>query len=236
MCGGLALISDVGYILVQKSTTDQGWEPPTWLNGRTCMTAVALFVLFPLCLQRHMREVGACHQLLLSSVSEPSCFKPGYPLLVDASRAYPVGPHVHAPLACCLILPICIPQLLSAWTVLPDLQLEGAAAAGVVLVVGLIGLLGYEAFSQSFPAVHTGELPLWSLKVDKHLPEAFAVVGYAFYMQVGFDSGIQHVIVLWHNYCSFGHPDGFSFPNATASLGVIDEYCSSCGICAVCLN
>lgn len=66
MCGGLALISDVGYMLVQKLTTDQGWSPPEWLNGRTCMTAVALFVLFPLCLQRHMREVGAQYKSMHS--------------------------------------------------------------------------------------------------------------------------------------------------------------------------
>lgn len=70
MCGGLALISDVGYILVQKLTTDQGYAPPNWLNGRTCMTAVALFVLFPLCLQRHMREVGAP---LLHTVNGSRC-------------------------------------------------------------------------------------------------------------------------------------------------------------------
>lgn len=64
------------------------------------------------------------------------------------------------------------------------LQLEKAATAGVVLVVGLIGLLAFEAVGEHFPAVQAGELPLWSLKVDEHLPEAFAVVGYAFYMQV----------------------------------------------------
>lgn len=64
------------------------------------------------------------------------------------------------------------------------LQLEKAAAAGVVLVVCLVGLLATEAVNQRFPAIQAGELPLWSLKVDGHLPEAFAVVGYAFYMQV----------------------------------------------------
>jgi hypothetical protein len=40
-------------------------------------------------------------------------------------------------------------------------------------------------FSSGFPAIRDGSLLLWSLKVDGHLPEAFAVVGYAFYMQVG---------------------------------------------------
>lgn len=64
------------------------------------------------------------------------------------------------------------------------LQLETAATAGVVLVIGLIALLAAEAINSRFPAIQDGSLPLWSLKVDGHLPEAFAVVGYAFYMQV----------------------------------------------------
>jgi hypothetical protein len=65
------------------------------------------------------------------------------------------------------------------------LQLEKAATAGVVVVVGLIALLAADALREGFPAVQDGQLPLWSLRVDSHLPEAFAVVGYAFYMQVG---------------------------------------------------
>lgn len=65
------------------------------------------------------------------------------------------------------------------------MQLEKAATAGVVVVVGLIALLAAEAFQQGFPAIVDGQLPLWSWTVDSHLPEAFAVMGYAFYMQVG---------------------------------------------------
>ncbi|KAF6264352.1 hypothetical protein COO60DRAFT_177404 [Scenedesmus sp. NREL 46B-D3] len=114
MCGGLCLISDVGHMLLQR--LGQG-DLPGWVNGRSCMAAVALLVLFPLCLQRHMRE------------------------------------------------------------------LEKAATAGVVVVVGLIALLATSAVREGFPAVQDGQLPLWSLQVDSHLPEAFAVVGYAFYMQ-----------------------------------------------------
>jgi hypothetical protein len=56
MCGGLALISDVAVIMVEQGFGPDGNVPP-WLNGRTCMTAVTLLVLYPLCLQRHMREV-----------------------------------------------------------------------------------------------------------------------------------------------------------------------------------
>lgn len=51
-------------------------------------------------------------------------------------------------------------------------------------MLGLICLLAADAFRNGFPAIRDGSLPLWSLKVDGHLPEAFSVVGYAFYMQV----------------------------------------------------
>lgn len=61
--------------------------------------------------------------------------------------------------------------------------LERAATAGLVIVVGLIALLGWRAGSEGFPALRSGELPLWAIKVDSHLPEAFSVIGYAFYMQ-----------------------------------------------------
>jgi hypothetical protein len=54
MCGGLCLISDVGHMLLQR--LGEG-DLPGWVNGRSCMAAVAVLVLFPLCLQRHMREV-----------------------------------------------------------------------------------------------------------------------------------------------------------------------------------
>lgn len=73
----------------------------------------------------------------------------------------------------------------TTWPLCLSLQLETAATAGVVLVLALIALLGKKAWDAGFPAIQTGDLPLWSLKVDGHLPEAFAVVGYAFYMQVG---------------------------------------------------
>jgi len=70
MCGGLALIHDVAKILADRLSAEQGWDPPFWLTGRSCMAAVALLVLFPLCLQRHMREVRGetlCSKLSLST-------------------------------------------------------------------------------------------------------------------------------------------------------------------------
>jgi hypothetical protein len=74
-------------------------------------------------------------------------------------------------------------------------QLEKAATAGVVVVVGLIALLAADAFQQGFPAVQDGQLPLWSLQVDSHLPEAFAVVGYAFYMQVSSSEYHSYLVI-----------------------------------------
>lgn len=42
------------------------------------------------------------------------------------------------------------------------------------------------AVSAGFPAIASGQLPVWGLKPGGHaaLPEAFAVLGFAFYMQV----------------------------------------------------
>jgi hypothetical protein len=91
---------------------------------------------------------------------------------------------------------MCLFTRAGRWCALPVLQLETAATAGVVLVLGLIVLLAVDAINSRFPAIQDGSLPLWSLKVDGHLPEAFSVVGYAFYMQVSLarllaDSGLH---------------------------------------------
>ena len=44
------------------------------------------------------------------------------------------------------------------------------------MVVVLIVLLGAKAVAAGFPAIADGDLPLSSLHVDEHLPEAFAVM------------------------------------------------------------
>ena len=55
LCGGLAFLSDVARIMVQKGLPDA----PDLLkdDGRLVMVAVVLCVLYPLCLLRHIREV-----------------------------------------------------------------------------------------------------------------------------------------------------------------------------------
>ena len=55
LCSGLALLSDVAVVMADMAFP--GGEAPAWLSGRLLMTAMALLVLFPLCLLRHMRQV-----------------------------------------------------------------------------------------------------------------------------------------------------------------------------------
>ena len=66
LCGGLAFLSDVARVMVQKSFPDA--IPCLSQDGRLTMVAVVLLVLVPLCLQRHIRQVrggvgveGGCH-------------------------------------------------------------------------------------------------------------------------------------------------------------------------------
>jgi hypothetical protein len=194
MCGGLALISDVGVILIDRLAAAGGeWVLPGWVNGRSCMTAVALLVLFPLCLLRRMREVGVC-----GARSNPASSSVRCAAQTTADGKCPAG-------ACCVVLPrtcftVCA---LLFWPCASPLcywlQLETAATAGVVLVLGLISLLAVDACRNGFPAIRDKSLPLWSLKVDGHLPEAFSVVGYAFYMQA---SSWQGVLGGWRQGCS----------------------------------
>lgn len=69
LTSGLALISDIALVAAHQAFP-KGGAPP-WLSGRVLMAAMATGVLFPLCLQRHMRQVGwgrvaggeACNQI-----------------------------------------------------------------------------------------------------------------------------------------------------------------------------
>ncbi|GLI61167.1 hypothetical protein VaNZ11_003454 [Volvox africanus] len=117
LCGGLAFLSDVARVMVQKGLRDG--EAPALLaaDGRPIMILTVLTVLLPLCLQRHIR------------------------------------------------------------------QFEKAATVGVVVVVVLCVIIVARAVADDFPAVRSGELNVLDVKVDAHLPEAFAVLGFAFYMQ-----------------------------------------------------
>lgn len=57
LCGGLAFLSDVARIMVQKGLP--GHAPALLAeDGRPVMVGVVLLVLYPLCLQRHIRQVS----------------------------------------------------------------------------------------------------------------------------------------------------------------------------------
>ncbi|KAL6756334.1 transmembrane amino acid transporter protein-domain-containing protein [Haematococcus lacustris] len=102
---------------------DPGLEEAWWLqrmrvDGRPAMLLVVALVLFPLCLQRHIR------------------------------------------------------------------QFEKAATVGVAVIVALMLLIASQAVQQGFPAITSGQVPIWFKPGSAAmLPEAFAVLGFAFYMQ-----------------------------------------------------
>ena len=115
LCSGLALVSDVAVVAAAKAFPSGA--APDWLDGRVLVSAMALLVVFPLCLQRHMR------------------------------------------------------------------QLEGAATAGIALVLALAALLAARAAAAGWPGLSDGDVSVWRVRLDGRLPEAFAVFAYAFYMQ-----------------------------------------------------
>jgi len=47
-------------------------------------------------------------------------------------------------------------------------SLETAAQAGVLIVAALATIIVVSTVQAGFPAVHSGELPLWGLKVSLH--------------------------------------------------------------------
>ncbi|KAK9845342.1 hypothetical protein WJX81_003878 [Elliptochloris bilobata] len=79
-------------------------------------------------------------------------------------------------LALCPVLPLCLLRRMRS--------LETAATAGVAIVLALAGIICVEALRAGLPAIASGELPLWRLQGGgSDLPESFAVLGFAFYLQ-----------------------------------------------------
>lgn len=61
--------------------------------------------------------------------------------------------------------------------------LEHVASAGNVIVVILCGVLTYDAFSNNFYGVTSGEVPLWRVSAkSENIAEAFALIGFSFYL------------------------------------------------------
>lgn len=48
-------------------------------------------------------------------------------------------------------------------------SLESAGTAGLLVILAVMGIIISQSIHTGMPAIHTGEMPLWSVKV-KHLP------------------------------------------------------------------
>lgn len=87
--------------------------------------------------------------------------------------------------ACCpLLLSLVVPHPPLAAAAQPRppgcrLQLERIATGGILFVALLAGVFVYYAVASGFPAVASGELPLFRPALAAHLPEAVAVLSFA---------------------------------------------------------
>lgn len=74
-----------------------------------------------------------------------------------------------------IVFPLCLLRRMRS--------LETAGVGGCVVVVAVVAIIIYSSWHEGFPAIRNNELPLWSLKWTPDLPEAFAVLGFSFYVQ-----------------------------------------------------
>lgn len=78
----------------------------------------------------------------------------------------------------CLVVPLSLCRRMRS--------LERAALAGVFLVLALAAVVVESAIRAKFPAIASGEFPIWTIsqgRVDDQLPEAAAILSFAFYTQ-----------------------------------------------------
>lgn len=78
-----------------------------------------------------------------------------------------------------LVLGVCLPLSLMRHM----RSLEHVAMLGLVPLFILMVIMVVDSLKAGMPAIASGELPLWQVKVNADLPEAIAVLGYAFYFQ-----------------------------------------------------
>ena len=167
ICCGLCMVSDVSVIAAHRAYA--GHSPPSWLDRRVVTSTLAFLVLFPLCLQRHIRQVGPGRGWQgWSACCAGGCAYHG----MRARQERFSLEDLSAPLTLALHPPgwICTTSL-SRW------QLETVAAAGMALILGLVVLLAVVATTKGFPGISSGDVPVWGVRLDGNLPEAFAVLG-----------------------------------------------------------
>mmetsp|Transcript_4826 Transcript_4826/g.13876 ORF Transcript_4826/g.13876 Transcript_4826/m.13876 type:complete len:470 (+) Transcript_4826:249-1658(+) len=74
-----------------------------------------------------------------------------------------------------LVFPLCLLRRMRS--------LEAAAYAGSVVVVSIIVIIVGDCWRADFPAIRDGDLRVWDMRWTPDLPEAFAVLGFSFYVQ-----------------------------------------------------
>ncbi len=162
-----------------------------WLlagDGRVIVIILAVFLVLPLCSLRRMRSVN----VRFVHIVDPA---------VDAVCLHTCDMRCRLPCKFVLL----------------TLQLEAASYGGLMVVISIIAVVVHSCFAASFPAIHSGEFPVWSMNVrcstrfqvarrvffnlstawtsdffpdilsaslqwTPDLPEAFAVLGYGFYL------------------------------------------------------
>eukprot|EP00199_Chlamydomonas_sp_CCMP681_P000359 CAMPEP_0119116390 /NCGR_PEP_ID=MMETSP1180-20130426/52256_1 /TAXON_ID=3052 ORGANISM="Chlamydomonas cf sp, Strain CCMP681" /NCGR_SAMPLE_ID=MMETSP1180 /ASSEMBLY_ACC=CAM_ASM_000741 /LENGTH=542 /DNA_ID=CAMNT_0007105527 /DNA_START=42 /DNA_END=1667 /DNA_ORIENTATION=+ len=157
LCGGLAFLADVSRIMILKGAQPEA----AWLDTAGT-TGVA-----------GMSDEGHFASAALGD-STATAGSWGEDLLALMRRD---GRPVMLVVVATILYPLCLQRHIR--------QFERAATVGVVVVVVLMSLIISKAVSEGFPAIASGELPLWGFHKGggAKLPEAFAVLGFAFYMQ-----------------------------------------------------
>lgn len=63
--------------------------------------------------------------------------------------------------------------------------LEYVSSGGVVLLIALMAVIGYDAVASGFHGITSGEVPLWTLDLSNpRLPESFALIGFRYVVTV----------------------------------------------------
>lgn len=78
-------------------------------------------------------------------------------------------------LTLCVVLPLSLRRQMRS--------LDRVAALGTVLVVILCGIVIYSCVSAGFPALKSGDFPIFSIKNSQHVPESIGILSFAFYLQ-----------------------------------------------------
>lgn len=169
MCGGISLMADLGVHIAQLALGQTDLAAAAGAVGAAggaaagvggaagLATTAATFtrtggmLLLP--------SGAASSSTLLPALASPATLSAAAATLAsgDISSVLLSGPAICLAAVLLVLLPMCLLRYIR--------QLEGAATCGVLMVLALVALLGYDAAAAGFPAIKDGSLPIWSIKV-----------------------------------------------------------------------